>query len=462
MSPTARARCAAGPVAPRLAIVGAGLAGLTLATLLARRGLDVVTLERHARPAQAGEDGRSINLALSFRGLRALDRIGLGRAVASVVVPMRGRMVHAGGRAAFQSYDLTGDRTIFSVRRADLLALLYDTARTCSEVRLGADCTAVDVETGALRVRARDGALASLAADGVVGADGVGSIVRRELVRDAGVRAEPRIHPHGYKELAIPAEAARRARLEREALHVWPRGDFMLIALPNRAGDFTSTLFLPTQGPDGFEALGDARAVERFFARHFPDARALFPSLVDDFLARPVGRIGTVLARPWARGRAVILGDAAHAMAPFYGQGMNCALEDCLELDRAVGDAPTLAGAFAAFSRRRYADAAAIVALSHENYAEMRAGVASAGLADVRRTEGMLQRRYPDRFLPLYAMVAFTAMPYRVARERADIQADIVRRLHDGTSARATPDLAAVDALVARRLPPLAAVLPEP
>jgi len=444
------ARTYAKNVRHRVAVVGAGLAGLLIAGLFARRGWDVTVFEKRSA-SNEWRKGRSINLALSHRGIVALRRLGIEPALKPLVVPMRGRMIHMHNRLDFQAYDPVRARYIFSIARSELQHILYCATAAACKIRFNVACVGADVSAGTLTLRDHRGE-EEASFDAIIGADGIDSVVRHSIL---GLEdPSPRVHPHGYKELTIPAPEASRAALDRAALHIWPRHKFMLIALPNRDGSFTATLFLPSSGKNSFGSLRKAQDVERFFERYFRDARSLFPTLINDFFVNPVGRLSTVQPKRWINGKATIIGDAAHTMLPFYGQGMNCALEDCIELDDAFEAEATFESAFARFYRTRRLDAAAISKLSFDNYREMRDTVLSPEFSDDRALEIILQQRNPDHYLPLYSMIAFTSIPYGQVMARARAQRAIVRKWREA-SPIVTDDLSGLDTMIRRSLSPL-------
>jgi kynurenine 3-monooxygenase len=263
---------------------------------------------------------------------------------------------------------------------------------------------------------------------------------------------------HAYKELTIPAGPRGTYRLEREALHIWPRGGYMLIALPNEDGSFTATLFLPAKGPLSFESLDSAEAVERFLTASFPDARPLMPDCVAEFERHPTGSLGTVYADGWhVRGAAALMGDAAHAIVPFHGQGMNCCFEDCLEFDACLGRSESWESVFADFEARRKPNTDAIARMALENYLEMRERVADPRYLIQRSVALELERRFPQRFIPRYSMVMFHhEIPYRTAAERGAVQS---RLLEDLTAHAALPgdiDYARAEREIEAELPPIA------
>jgi kynurenine 3-monooxygenase len=320
--------------------VGAGLGGALMAILLGRAGFAVRAFEMRADPRRGPlVGGRSINLALSARGLDALARVGLLDRVLEMGVPMRGRMIHdARGGTAYQPYGTEAGHANHSVSRADLNIILLDAAEKEPNVRFafGRKCVGVDPDapTATFEDATGTGAPETVRGDVVLGTDGAFSVVRRRMQRLDRFDFSQDHLSHGYKELTIPPGPGESFLMERNALHIWPRGGYMMIALPNRDGSFTCTLFWPHEGPNSFAALRTRDDVERCFAREFPDAVALLPDLAGQYMANPVGSLVTIRCRPWHhRGRVALLGDACHAVVPFHGQGANCAFEDCVVLD---------------------------------------------------------------------------------------------------------------------------------
>ena len=322
-----------------LTLVGAGLAGSLLSIFLARRGHRVTILERRPDPRIAGAvGGRSINLALANRGIHALERAGLMERLRPLLIPMAGRMLHdEDGRLQLVPYGNKPHEVIYSVSRGGLNAMLMDAAQASGRVsiRFGQTVEGVDFEARSARSRSgADGAIRDFPFRVLIGTDGSASAVRAAIMeRAAGSLSEEPLG-HGYKELSIPGLAGGGFPMEKNALHIWPRGEYMLIALPNADGSFTATLFLPNQGDESFEALRTEDDVRSLFERRFADAIPMMPALTRDFFANPTGHLETVRCRPWSFGdEALILGDAAHAIVPFHGQGMNAAFEDCDALD---------------------------------------------------------------------------------------------------------------------------------
>ena len=406
-----------------ITIIGGGPAGSLLAILLARRGLAPVVIERGPRFSyEVPRGGRSINLALAARGIAALRRAGIEAEIAKLMIPMRGRMVHdLSGAQRFLPYGQQATEEIYSVSRATLNTLLYELAaqRYGVEYRFGEQCVGVEAD-GTPLIESRDGARRRLAADIVLAADGAGSEVRRGLVATGAIAAREELLDHGYKELTLAARGTEFA-LEPNALHIWPRGGFMLIALPNPDDTFTATLFLARQGANSFEQLTTPAAVDEFFAREFPSARALIPDLTREFLANPQGSLGTVYTRGWHLGSEVLLlGDAAHAIVPFHGQGMNCAFEDCAELVRLMDQHHGWAGLFEAFEHERRPNTDAIAKMALENYEEMRADVLDPEYRAKKQAAEQRQKADP-KFIPRYSMVMFhPEIPFREVLERAN------------------------------------------
>ncbi|HEU0152429.1 MAG TPA: NAD(P)/FAD-dependent oxidoreductase [Arenimonas sp.] len=443
-----------------ITIAGAGLAGALLATLLARRGWSVDVFEKRPDPRRKGyEGGRSINLALAERGLDALRQAGLQDVVMQQAVMMRGRMVHAlDGAQQLQRYGRDDSEVIWSVHRGRLNVALLDAAEAAgARIHFHQRLDSVDFERRvALFVNDHDRTARPQPFEAMLGADGAGSGLR-EAMRPyvaLGERFEPLLH--GYKELEIPPAADGGFRIEPNALHIWPRGEYMCIALPNTEKTFTVTLFLPMKGERSFHALPDLATARAFFERDFADAVPLMPGFDADWTDNPVSGLGTLSLQRWhLNGRAVLLGDAAHAMVPFHGQGMNCAFEDCIALDRHLAAAGNFETAFAGFEAERRPNADAIQAMALENYIEMRDRVDDDDYLLQRQLEVTLAERHPGRFLPRYSMVSFTTIPYATAFERGKVQRQILVEATRGCATLSDVDLAAADALVLARLSPL-------
>jgi kynurenine 3-monooxygenase len=416
-------------MAKSVTIVGAGLGGALMAVFLGRAGRRVTVYERRPDPRKGGGGrGRSINLAISTRGLAALERVGLDKKLLEVAVPMRGRIVHAlDGSLTFQPYGHEAHHVIHSVSRAGLNRLLVETAEAMPnvEVRFGQRCLDVDLERAEGRFAdIGTGATSSVSADLLIGADGAYSEVRLALQKTDRFELAQSYLQHGYKELTIPAAPDGGFRMEPNALHIWPRGGFMMIALPNVDGSYTCTCFWPFSGENSFSALTTRDEVRSYFGRMFPDAVPLIPSLEEDFLANPVGSLVTVRCAPWRfKDRVALLGDAAHAIVPFYGQGANAAFEDCIVLDECLREfSHDTAEALHTYELRRKRHADALADLAIGNFQEMRDKTASKAFLLGKKVEKGLARLFPGRFVPLYYMVTFSRTPYADAVSRARAQ----------------------------------------
>ncbi|MGB0501333.1 MAG: FAD-dependent oxidoreductase [Acidimicrobiales bacterium] len=428
-------------------VVGAGPAGSLLAIYLARQGHEVVVYEGRPDLRRVDIDaGRSINLALATRGIVPLIDVGVIDQVDAITIPMRGRMVHAADEPLpeLQPYGSQPHEVIHSVSRTDLNAILLDAAEATGRVRFEFETRLHSVELEDSLLVFEDGRREAF--DVVFGADGAGSKVRAAL--EASGRGFFDVEPldHSYKELTLPPAVDGGFLIDPNALHIWPRGQFMLIALANPEGDFTVTLFAPTTT---FEALRDPAAVDAFFAEHFSSFATMVPDLADQFFTNPTGALATLRGTGWSHeGRAVVVGDAAHAIVPFHGQGMNAAMESVRALDRHLRASPDdLAAAFAAYEVERKPDADAIAAMALDNYVEMRAGVVDPDYLAQRTLALELEQRHPTRLSPRYNMVMFSTMPYAEAQARAQRQAELIKT----ALADETTD---IDALV-HALPPL-------
>jgi kynurenine 3-monooxygenase len=412
-----------------ITIVGAGLGGALMAVFLGRAGHRVRVYDRRADPRKGGLGrGRSINLAISTRGLAALERVGLDKKLLEVAVPMRGRMVHAiDGGLTFQAYGHEAHHVIHSVSRGGLNRLLVEAAEAMPnvEVRFGQRCVGVDLEHAtSLFADIETGTKNPVAGDLLIGADGAFSEVRLAMQQTDRFEYAQSYLEHGYKELTIPAADGGGFRMDRNALHIWPRGGFMMIALPNVDGSYTCTCFWPFAGANSFSALATRDEVRAYFSKTFPDAVPLMPSLEEDFLLNAVGSLVTVRCAPWRfKDRVVLLGDAAHAVVPFYGQGANAGFEDCIVLDECLREFPgDVAEALDTYQRRRKRHADALADLAIANFFEMRDKTASKTFLFGKKVEKALAKLLPGRFVPLYYMVSFSRTPYADAVHRARTQ----------------------------------------
>ena len=418
----------------KFVLIGSGLAGGLLATYLGRRGDEVELYERRADP-RAGNfvGGRSINLALSTRGIHALEQIGIAQQVLEHAIPMRGRMIHErSGELHFTPYDVDPNKCINSIGRAALNTVLIETALRYRNVRVhfNRKCSGVELDSATAQLIDTEGGQPVVASgDAVVGVDGAFSAVRDSMQRKLyGFRYDQSYLAHGYKELTIPPTPEGSWQMEKNALHIWPRKSFMMIALPNPDGSFTCTLFWEFEGPRSFGSVKTDEQVRRFFEEEFPDAVPLMPNLPDDFRENPTGSLVTIRCGPWFyRDKVVLVGDAAHAVVPFYGQGMNAAFEDCVVLDECLTQcAGKRERAFTDYYRRRKENADALADLALQNFVEMRDKTASRLFRAKRKLDHALEAALRGVYLPLYTMVTFTRIPYAQAAKRAQRQDQIV------------------------------------
>jgi kynurenine 3-monooxygenase len=444
-----------------ITLIGAGLTGPLLALELVKRGFQVEIYERRAdmRRVQMSA-GRSINLALSVRGIHALTQAGLWKDMQKIVIPMKGRMMHsAASEITFQPYGRNESEVINSVSRADLnIALMNAAEERGVKVHFQKRCSGIDVKGGVLELHdEKTGARPAVAADVVIGCDGSASAIRGEMLKRSRFNFSQQYLDYGYKELTIPAVRGGKHALETNALHIWPRGNYMLIALPNVDGTFACILFLPFEGKDSFEQLPTRAAVLEFFRSQFPDALALMPDLVDNFFTNPLGSMVTIRCSPWHfEGKALLLGDAAHAIVPFFGQGINCGFEDCtilMELlDQHGADWNRV---FSAFERARKVNTDAIADLAIENFVEMRDRVGDPRFLFRKNVELALQEKYPQRFVPKYSMVTFLRVPYATALKRGQVQDRMLTELCEHIDRIEDLDWKKAERLVDSELSPL-------
>jgi kynurenine 3-monooxygenase len=418
----------------KFVLIGSGLAGGLLAAYFGRRGYEVDLYERRADP-RAGNlvGGRSINLALSTRGIHALQQLGIADEVMRHAIPMRGRMIHdKSGDLHFVPYDRDPNKCINSIGRGALNTATIEVAQRYPNVRVRFNhiCTGVDLDSATARLldTSADRHITS-SGDAVIGVDGAFSAVRQSMQKELAHFAYDESYlPHGYKELTIPPGLDGGWRMEKNALHIWPRKSFMMIALPNPDGSFTCTLFWEFAGPRSFESTRTNDDVCRFFEEEFPDAVPLMPTLFEDFRENPTGSLVTIRCAPWFyQNKVALVGDAAHAVVPFYGQGMNAAFEDCVVLDECLAAFPDdRERAFAEYFTQRKENADALADLAVHNFIEMRDKTASKTFRAKKKLDHLLEGLLPGIYLPLYAMVTFTRIPYATAARRARRQDRLV------------------------------------
>jgi kynurenine 3-monooxygenase len=422
----------------KFVLIGSGLAGGLLAAYLGRRGYDVDLYERRADPREGNiVGGRSINLAVSTRGIHALEQLGIANEVLQHAIPMRGRMIHdKSGDLHFAPYDVDPKKCINSIGRAALNTTVIEAAQRYSNVRVHFNhrCTDVDLTEPVAYLEietAQEGKDQLIPARGnaVVGVDGAFSAVRQSMQKKlANFEYDESYLAHGYKELTIPPGPDGSWQMEKNALHIWPRKSFMMIALPNPDGSFTCTLFWEFEGARSFATTKTDDEVCDFFREEFPDAVPLMPTLLQDFKDNPTGSLVTIRCGPWFyKDKVALVGDAAHAVVPFYGQGMNAAFEDCVVLDECLGKFPgNRERAFAEYFLKRKENADALADLAIGNFIEMRDKTASGTFRAKKKLDHLLEALLPGIYLPLYTMVTFTRIPYAEAARRAQRQDRIV------------------------------------
>jgi kynurenine 3-monooxygenase len=444
-----------------ITLVGAGLTGPLLALELVKRGFLVEIHERRADMRQVQVSaGRSINLALSVRGIHALTQAGLWKDMQKIVIPMKGRMMHsATSEITFQPYGRDESEVINSISRADLnIALMNAAEERGVKFYFQKRCSGIDLKSGVLELHdEKTGEKQSVAADVVIGCDGSASAIRGEMLRHSRFNFSQQYLDYGYKELTIPAARSGKQALETNALHIWPRGNYMLIALPNVDGTFACILFLPFEGKDSFEKLLTRATVLEFFQSQFPDARSLMPDLVDNFFANPVGSMVTIRCSPWSfEGKVLLMGDAAHAIVPFFGQGINCGFEDCTVLMKLLDQhGADWNKVFNEFERARKENTDAIADLAIENFVEMRDRVGDPRFLFRKKVEFALQEQYPQRFVPKYSMVTFLRVPYATALKRGQVQDRMLTELCEHIDRIEDLDWKKAERLVDSELSPL-------
>jgi kynurenine 3-monooxygenase len=420
-------------------IVGAGLAGTLLAIILGRRGYRVSLFEKRPDPRLAPvESGRSINLALMRRGAYALETVGLLSDVLRHAVPVVGRAIHTSdGRVVLQPLGRSSEDHIWAVPRHALQVELLDKAEQFPQIRFhfGCDLRKIDLESGRLTIaESGKGDDRHIDADLIFAADGAASPVREEMIRTGRASFTREKIDHAYKELRLDSRFT--GGYAPEHFHSWPRESFMIFGNPNRDGSQTLTLFLPTTGPSSFSSLDDRPAASAFLQANFPDLAEAVPSLTTDFLANPVGGLGTVRGGPWHdRGRLLLIGDAAHAIVPFFGQGMNASFEDCTALeallDRHQGSFEEV---FEAFDESRRPNLDAIADLAMYNYAEIQSRVNDSGFRLRRAAEFELMKRYRHLYASMHVLVMFYRVPYAFARDCLTLQNELLPRICAGAA----------------------------
>ncbi len=420
----------------KIILIGAGLAGPLLANYMAQRGYVVTIIE--SRPDMRKvpiSAGRSINLALSARGIQALKEIGLYNRIKPIATSMKGRMIHdLDGTTHMLPYGQTDEEIIFSVSRAQLNMELMNLAEESENVTIlfNHKLISADFDHYKLFLQELDtNSHKELSFTRVIGCDGSASVLREAIINKSTVKYIKKPLGHGYKELTIPPSESGDFQIESNALHIWPRGNYMLIALPNKDYSFTCTLFFPIEGVVSFETVKTENDILHLFQSQFPDTMELMPTLIEDFQNNPTGELASVYCKPWHfQDKALLIGDAAHAIVPFFGQGMNASFQDCSILagliDMNKNDWKTI---FDAFSATQVENGHAIADMAIENYIEMRDHVNDIEYKKKRTLELKLERMYPGQFIPRYSMVAFHQIPYSEVYERGEKQFKIINEL---------------------------------
>ncbi len=437
-------------------MVGGGLVGSLLAVYLRRRGMEVEVRERRPDPRKAlADEGRSINLVVTSRGIAGLKRVGLWEPVKNLSVAVRGRRMHAvDGTQVFQPYGRDESEVNYSVSRGELNKFLVDTAEK-EGARFLFSQRLAGRRDGLWRFETPSGDDFS-SATVVVGTDGANSQLRQELVKSGVCDAVTDNLDYGYKEFVIAAATGGGYRLESSSLHIWPRGHFMMMALPNRDGSFTVTLYLPYKGRESFETLAPKGAATEFFRTHFPDALDLMEDLEGTNQKNPVGGLATVRCDRWHRGGdTLLLGDAAHGIVPFFGQGMNSGFEDLIVFDELVERWGSDWGAvFPEVFQSRKPNTDAIADMALQNFVEMRDKVGDAEFLLRKGVDSALEKKFPAKYRTRYALVAYTLVPYAVALEAGTIQEKILSELCKGLKSPDGLDFVKAEALIDGQLVP--------
>jgi len=426
----------------RVAVVGAGMSGSLMAIYLARQGYTVDVYERRPdRREYVTERGMSLNMTLSQHGIAALAAVDILQTVMRLTTRLEGRMIHdLDGRQHFQPYGKNEREVIYSIRRHDLNCALLDAAQAQPGVTLHFQQRCLRYEkqdtregqgTKLLLQNTATHRTDSVSADWIIGADGVFSAIRQQMQRDLLIETQQESLEWGYKEIAIPAGPGGKHVFANNVFHMWPRGDYMLMAVPNQDGSFTGTCVLPFQGKLSFATLRCEEQIRSFFNRHFADALPWMPSLVEDFQHNPTGEFITLYASPWHdHDRVVLIGDACHSFVPFYGQGMNASLADCQILSACLEQGgEDHEQAFKAYQQLRKRHTDAMAQLSKENFTEIREKVRSPFFVLYKRLDLLLNKLFPGIWVPLYSLIMYTNMPYADAIARAKKQERLLKWL---------------------------------
>lgn len=437
----------------KVALVGGGLAGSLMSIYLAKRGYEVYIYERR-EDMRSGkyQGGRSINLALSTRGIVALEKVGLDKEILDIAIPMFGRMVHTvDGQLKYQPYGKQG-QAIYSVSRGQLNIKLLQLADQYPNIHMffNHKCVQANLETCETTYINENGETITDKANVVLGTDGAFSALRDAMQRTPRFNFSQTYENYGYKELEIVASPDGDFQLDKNCLHIWPRKSFMMIALPNPGGNFTCTMFMPYDSNPGIDQLNTATEITNFFNEYFPDALPLMPGLIDDYLNNPTGVLATMRCYPWVKGNNALMGDSAHAVLPFYGQGMNCSFEDCVVLDECIEQ---LGGDWAAildsYQKLRKPNADAIANLALQNFVEMRDLVGSDSFLYKKKIEHTLSESYPDLFTSQYERVTFSTNDYTEALAYGEMNNRVLEHIIQNNLESKLDDRAFVESIFA-------------
>ncbi len=412
----------------KISIVGAGLVGSLLSIFLSRQGAKVSIFDKRddIRLEENGA-GRSINLALSNRGILALNQLGIADQIMSISMPMYKRVMHAdNGSLSEQDYGQK-DQAIYSVSRQNLNAKLIELAESEGvNMFFKTNCVGLNIDKTELHFSRHE----SIASDFIFGTDGAGSVIRKHLSKNSSeINIEENLINHGYKELTIPANSDGSHKLKNDALHIWPRKSFMVIALPNLDGTFTCTLFAPLKGENSFLSLKNNQDIDVFFKKYFNNLASLIPDLSDQYIHNPLGSLGFVRCSSWKKNNIILLGDACHATVPFYGQGMNSGFEDCFLFNEFINKNYRIDNSIDKFLSDRIINTKAMQDLSMNNYIEMRDKTACPRFLLKKKIEQWFSEKHSNKWIPLYSMVTFSKLPYSIALKKGKIQDDIMEKL---------------------------------
>jgi kynurenine 3-monooxygenase len=439
----------------RAMVIGSGLVGSLWSVYLNKAGYKVSVFERRKdMRLEKISAGKSINLAMSYRGWKALDAVGVGDDIREIAIPMWGRtMHHEDGSTSYQAYGRE-DQCIYSVSRGDINRKLMSIAENKgnAKIHFNMECIEVDMKAGrATFQNTVTDEIITAEADLIFAADGAYSAARyKGLQRTDRFDYSQQYIPDGYKEILLPANPDGSYKLEKETLHIWPRGRFMMIALPNFDGSFTCTLFMPFENHEFcFDNLKTDDDVTHFFKNVFPDFYELMPNIHEVWHEHPLSSLAIIRCYPWTKDRLVLLGDAAHATVPFYGQGMNCGFEDCFVLNECMQQYPNdPEKAFDAYQKLRKPNADAMQDLSLENYIVMRDLVADPDFLLLKKVEARINALYPDKYFPKYSMVSFSDIPYHVALTKGTEQEKMIKSLIQDKNINANTSIEVIDAII--------------